>query len=131
MSNRNVKKEHSGLYYQDLSLFINKEKESHLRLDYGMVGVNSYLNYNEGSGRIAYMSDYSSIEVVPILHRNTINFFALKSRDEYITFRKLNDRLIGLDKFNNLTTWSISTGKLIQIFNLGKKGIDLSDYDVW
>lgn len=58
------------------------------------------------------MKDYDTIQIVPSLHRNTINFMGMLDRDMYIACKKIKDKFIALDKRNFLTTWSIVTGKI-------------------
>lgn len=58
------------------------------------------------------MSDYDSIQIVPSLHRNVINFMGMLDRSQYIATKKMKDKFIALDKRNILTTWSSITGKL-------------------
>jgi hypothetical protein len=76
------------------------------------------------------MSTYDSVKIVPLLHRNAINFIGMKPRSEYLTYREIQDRVIALDKEGILTTWSIQTGKILEQHNLSKT-VDLSDYEVY
>lgn len=60
------------------------------------------------------MTDYESVKIVPVLHRNTISFFGMKRKSKYVSFRKHNDKLTGLDYNNVLSTFSIATGKILR-----------------
>lgn len=50
-------------------------------------------------------------------------------RDCYIATKKIKDKFIALDKFNNLTTWNAVTGKLEGVHHL--EGLDLSGYEIY
>lgn len=64
------------------------------------------------------MTDYESVKIVPVLHRNTISFFGIKRTSKYVTFRKHNDKLTALDYNNVLSTFSIATGKILKRMKL-------------
>ena len=75
------------------------------------------------------MSDFDTVQIVPSLHRNVINFMGMLNRDQYLATKKMKDKFIALDKRNILTTWSAVTGKLEQVHQL--QDVDLSTYDVY
>ena len=54
----------------------------------------------------------------------------MRYRSEYIMFRKLGDKLIALDEDNYLTSWSVSTGKLIE-YNKVKTPIDFKEFRIY
>ena len=59
------------------------------------------------------MHDYELINIIPPLHRNTINFIGMSKRSHYIATKKIKDRFIALDSVkNSLFTWNILNGKL-------------------
>ena len=60
------------------------------------------------------MSSFSSIKIVPVLHRCAIGFIGMKHRQKYLAFKKIKDKIIALDKMGYFTTWSIITGKILQ-----------------
>lgn len=70
------------------------------------------LSYYRSEERLAYMTDYESVKIVPVLHRNTISFFGIKRKEHYACFYKYGDRLTALDFNNVLTTFSVATGKI-------------------
>lgn len=61
------------------------------------MGKNNLFDYYIEDERLAYMHDYEQIKIVPILHRNTINFIGMKLRSEYLAFKRYEDKLIALD----------------------------------
>lgn len=38
----------------------------------------------------------------------------MRPRNEYLAFRKFKDRLLALDKLGALTTWGVTTGKVLE-----------------
>ena len=59
------------------------------------------------------MLDYDTVEIVPALHRNVINFIGMNKRETYLVTKKMKDKFIALDKNNYLTMWNVITGKLV------------------
>jgi hypothetical protein len=47
----------------------------------------------------------------------------MKQSTSYLAFKRINDEFIGLEDNGTLTTWSLTTAKVIESFKLG------SDYD--
>ncbi|CDW75557.1 wd-40 repeat protein [Stylonychia lemnae] len=104
----------SGFYFYDLNQLIEKAEESfNFKLKGALVGHNNLIDYYRQDERIAYMTDYEEIKIVPILHRNTINLFVMQKRKNYVGYSRVKDKLIALDKNNVLTTWNITTGKVV------------------
>jgi hypothetical protein len=75
------------------------------------------------------MEDYDSVNIIPTLHRNNINFIGMLNRSEYIISKKINDKFIVVDRKNNIQTWSIITGKLLTQYKL--EGYDFTTYDIF
>jgi hypothetical protein len=80
-----------------------------------VVGQNDLLDYYKDDQRIAYISSYDVIRIVPLLHRTVLGFIGMKPRNEYLAFRKANDKLFALDKLGAITTWSVTTGKVLEL----------------
>jgi len=78
-----------------------------------LVGKLTFLSYFRNDERMAYMSDYESVKIIPVLHRNSISFFGIRKKENYILFKKHSDKLIALDYDNVLSTYSIATGKIL------------------
>jgi len=67
-----------GFYFYDLNQLIEKAEESfNFKLKSALVGHNNLIDYYRQDERIAYMTDYEEIKIVPVLHRNTINLFVM------------------------------------------------------
>lgn len=54
----------------------------------------------------------------------------MKKSSQYLAFKRINDKLIALDKKQHLITWKITTGKTKMIKQL-KKDLGLADYEVY
>lgn len=59
------------------------------------------------------MHSFRRITIVPLIHRNVINFIGMKPLKYYYTFNRKFDKFFALEKNNVLTTWSIVTGKIL------------------
>jgi hypothetical protein len=70
------------------------------------------LDYYKDDQRLAYISSYDCIRIVPLLHRSTLGFIGMRPRKEYLSFRKFKDKFMALDKKGNITTWNVLTGKI-------------------
>ena len=89
-----------------------------------MVGKSALFDYYCDDERFAYLESFERFKIVPLLHRNTINFFGMQKRDSYVGFKKDKDIFIALDKHDRLTTWSLCTGKVKSQFKLKAPIID-------
>lgn len=108
-------KRSAGFYFQNLSSLLNKEDDDQtFKMKRALVGKSNYLSYYRSDERLAYMTDYESVKIIPVLHRNTIALFGINKMTNYICFYKNGDRLIALDYNNVLTTYSLSTGKVLK-----------------
>ena len=50
-------------------------------------GLCSQIEYNPYTERIAYMTDYNSVVVIPIPHLNTVNGIGMENKHEYLIWR--------------------------------------------
>lgn len=73
------------------------------------------------------------MEVIPILHRNTISFIGMKPRPAYLAARQIDDKLVTLDKKNHLRTWGVLNGKIRMEWNLSNNRTDqdYSNFEVY
>jgi hypothetical protein len=65
------------------------------------------------------MSSYDSIEVIPLLHRNTMSFIGMKNRKEFLATKVVDGKFIALSNKGKLYTWDFITGKLLADLNKG------------
>jgi hypothetical protein len=116
LSNESPKQGRPGFYIQNVAGFMNTKpnSSSNFKLKAAVVGQNDLLDYYKDDQRIAYISSYDVIRIVPLLHRTVLGFIGMRPRNEYLAFRKFNDRLLALDKLGALTMWSVITGKVLE-----------------
>jgi hypothetical protein len=59
------------------------------------------------------LKDFNDIEMVPVPHRNTINFLGMQAKQNYLIWREVNGDFTALDaKTTEVKAWSIATGKI-------------------
>jgi hypothetical protein len=46
-----------------------------------IVGVNRHIDFCHISQRISFLKDFSNIKMVPVPHRNTINFLGMRPKN--------------------------------------------------
>jgi len=76
-----------------------------------MVGVNNHIDFCNNSYRIAFLKDFNTIELVPVPHRNTINFLGMKRKSQFLIWREVSGVFTALDAKGVLRAWVIGTGK--------------------
>lgn len=111
----------SGFYIQSINTFINPKNKKvdsskNFKLKNALGGQSNILKYFYDQDKVAIQSDFSSIRILPIIHRNTLSFYGMKPSTSYLAFRRLDDKLIGLDRHQTLTTWSLMTAKITNTF---------------
>ena len=67
------------------------------------------------------------VEVVPLLHRNTIAFLGMPQKSEILATRTEKNKFTILCKDSRLRTWDIGTGKLV---NSAFCKLDITDYNI-
>jgi len=82
------------------------------------VGCQGLIDFSHSNQRLVFLSSFDNIEVIPVLHRNTISFIGMEKRDKYLAARVLEDKFVTLDKHNVLRTWGVLTGKIRMQWNL-------------
>jgi hypothetical protein len=99
------------------------------------VGCQALIDFSLRNQRFLYQSSFNNLEVVPVLHRNSIYFMGMRERDTFLATRVIDDRFIALDAKNHLTTWSTVNGKVRFEWNLEDtpacKDLDLSGYQIF
>jgi len=100
------------------------------KLKEAIVGVNRHIDFCNSSYRIAFLKDFDSIEMVPVPHRNTINFLGMKPKDQYLIWREVNGIFTALNIDGELRAWVVATGKLTKA-TVTICNIDLSGYTVY
>ena len=60
--------------------------------------------------------------MMPLPHRNTMKFFGMGKKSDYLLWRHQDGTFTALDKKLNVTTWSVVTGKIIASQGMGGPG---------
>jgi hypothetical protein len=140
LSNESSNQGRPGFYIQNISSFINAgtNQTGNFRLKPSTVGQNDLLDYYKDDQRLAYISSYDCIRIVPLLHRSTLGFIGMRPRKEYLGFRKYQDKIMALDKRGNITTWNVLTGKvdpksrLTESMIIAKKSLEpFNNYEIY
>lgn len=80
MTNQSSKRDQWGFYVYDIQQLLDQDKDNNFILDKAIVGVNGLIDFSVDNQRLSYMSDFDSIQIVPSLHRNVINFMGMLDR---------------------------------------------------
>ena len=75
-----------GLCVYDFSRLLEGNLEVH-KLSDALVGSNSFIDYNKATQTISFMKNYSQIVMMPLPHRNTIKFFGMGDKKDYLIWR--------------------------------------------
>jgi hypothetical protein len=69
----------AGFYFMNIESIISGANDANtFRMKRALVGQMTFLSYYRQDERVGYMTDYESVKIVPVLHRNTISFFGIK-----------------------------------------------------
>ena len=95
-----------------------------------MVGVNSHIDFCNKSYRIAFLKNFETIELVPVPHRNTINFLGMDRKNKFFIWREVEGIFTALDMKGILRAWVIGTGKTTKpTVTVGN--MELEDYSLY
>jgi len=68
--------------------------------------------------------------MVPVPHRNTINFLGMLPKNKYLIWREVNGIFTALNVHGELRAWVVATGKLTKA-TVTICNIDLQGYSVY
>lgn len=108
----------------DLQRLAGSQQVIYYKLKDAIVGVNNHIDFCKRAQRISFLKDFSHLEMVPIPHRNSINFLGMQPKSEYLIWRELNGTFTALDRKGRLKAWVIGTGKT------AKPSITVSNIDI-
>jgi len=58
------------------------------------------------------MKDLQAIEIIPLLHENTLSFFSMPEREYVVCLKRDHDYVFALTFEGEIYGWDISSGKL-------------------
>ena len=102
-----------GLYVYDFSRLLKGDVEVH-SLRSALVGANDFIDFDLVTQTIAFIRNYKEIALMPLPHRNTIKFFGMGNKSDYVIWRQQDGCFTALDKSLRITTWSTVTGKILK-----------------
>ena len=76
-----------GLYVYDFSRLLEGAVEVH-HLAPALVGANDFIDFDLVTQTIAFIRNYSQIALMPLPHRNTIKFFGMGGKSDYLIWRQ-------------------------------------------
>ena len=80
-----------------------------------LVGANNFIDFDFGMQTISFIKSYSTIRIMPLPHRNTIKFFGMGNKTDYLAWRQQDGLFSALDKKSlQVTMWSTVTGKIVK-----------------
>ena len=93
-----------------------------------MSGAITPLRFNSQNGRLIYLASYQHLQIVPLLHKNTVPLMGVLV-EEYLAYKRDKDHFMALTKQNTINMWSVTTGKLMKKQNLKKADIDFGKFE--
>ena len=122
----------AGLRLYELENVIEKDKDYSLLLTSEIqVGCQGHIDFSHENERIIFQSNFESIEVIPLIHRNTMSFIGMKERNTYLASRVVDGRFIALSNKGKLYSWDLITGKLIVDSDKAPSFKQYKDYEVY
>lgn len=100
----------SGFRLYDVWNCIQTGQDLSYPLSRVQVGCQPLIDFSQKNQRFVFQSSFDMIEVMPVLHRNSIYFMGMGERSDYLVTKVIEDKFIALDKNNFITTWSTMTG---------------------
>ena len=87
-----------------------------------LVGANDFIDFDLVTQTIAFIRNYSQIALMPLPHRNTIKFFGMGVKSDYLIWRQQDGCFTALDQSLRITTWSTVSGKILKSQSIGADG---------
>ena len=104
----------AGLYVYDVQRMAEHEKVEALVISEAVVGVNKFLDFDYDTQTLCFLKDYSNILLIPLPHRNTLNFFGMGPKNQQYIWRQENGTFSSLNERRHLNMWSTVTGKILK-----------------
>jgi len=127
----NSRQRQQGLRVWDLSQ-MRTAKDYQVRNFYladALVGKFGLIDFSLSNQRICFQRSHRSFSIYPVLHRDTVGFYGMKQRSEYLATKQDKGSFIALEGKNKQVTWSLLSGKITNTFVDDAQ--DFSDYEVY
>jgi len=99
-----------GLRLYEANGLLEGQSDSYL-MQQASIGILGHIDFNRANCRLCYMKTAETLEIVPLLHRNTIAFLGMPERHQVVCTRTQNDKFSILTTDKDIITWDITTGK--------------------
>ena len=94
------------------------------------MGLNTGMDYSVFTERISFLQDFNQVVMMPLQHRNTINFLGMGQKQDYLIWREDAGFFVALSKQRKIHTWSVATGKHIDKVELDP-AIKVEGYEIY
>ena len=92
-----------------------------MKLLNAQVGIQSQIDYGISQMRLAFISNYYELKLIPNLHTNQISMIDQNKTENYLAIKQVQDELYALTNIKGprggqqsiLITWDVTTGKKI------------------
>jgi len=88
----------AGLYVYDLNRLVNDGHIENYLLELSTGGVNNHIDLSFETQTITFIKNYNEIVMIPIPHRNTINFMGMGPKEDYLIWRHSGGTFTALSK---------------------------------
>lgn len=112
-----------GFFVYDVNRMLEGAIEVH-KLEDAMVGSQDYIDFDFETQTIAFLKDLSAIHLMPLIHRNTLKFFGMDKKSNYLIWRQQDGIFTAVNKKLKITMWSTVSGKI-----LSQQTDAIDDYD--
>lgn len=82
----------------DVANLIQSNKFEGYRINKSVTGKCARLNAGGRLGKLSYLPDYSTLNLVPYLHRNNLNFFGMGVKQDYLIWRETSTQFTALHR---------------------------------
>ena len=90
------------------------------------VGEKAVLDYSQQNTRLTFMKDLSKVQIIPLLHENTLAFFSMPERENIACVKRDTDIFYVLTFQSEIYGWEVSTGALVSYYKI--KELDIKRY---
>ena len=79
----------SGFKVYDIENVINLNEDFSYLLTKPQISCQGAIDYSKANARLVFLASYDRMEVVPVLHRNTVSYIGMGLRDSHLAARQV------------------------------------------
>ena len=76
-------------------------------------GQADLINKSLFSNRFTFVKNFNKLFIIPFPHVNLVDCIGMTKKSDYLIWREKNGFFTALDKYSNLRTWSLVSGKFL------------------